>query len=139
MLLTILLTLFSVSGTGPTSLVIPGRGGPDVYGYTYRDNDSAGGPQYQWLDIRSRGATRIRLGDDNISGVIPIGFVFPFYWLRYNACRISSNGYISLADDYNGGWPWPDVPDAQHPNCLLASLMSDLDCTGLEILGRRGV
>jgi gliding motility-associated-like protein len=51
--------------------------------------------------------TTINLGDDQYSGIIPIGFSFTFYGNTYTQCLISSNGYISFNTNTAGGFsPW---------------------------------
>ena len=53
-------------------------GGPDAYGYTWKDSNEPGGPAYQWIDITTTGTQVTGLGDDNFAG--PFGFIdgFPF-------------------------------------------------------------
>ncbi|MCK4718211.1 MAG: hypothetical protein KAT70_06035, partial [Thermoplasmata archaeon] len=54
-------------------------GGPDYndgFGYTFKDSDE---PEvtYGWID--HSGGTLIELGDDQLSGIINIGFNFPYF------------------------------------------------------------
>ena len=115
-------------------------GGPDVWGYSYVDNDTTGGvpgrPDYNWIDIRGVGTRVTGLSDDNVVGPFQMGFVFPLYWQRYSEFFVGSNGYLAFDDDANSAHPFPDMPATQRPNNLIAPLMADLDFTGLT--GDRG-
>ncbi|MEC4049154.1 T9SS type A sorting domain-containing protein [Flavobacterium sp. SUN046] len=42
-------------------------------------------------------------GDDNISGMIPLGFDFPFYNNTFNSVKISTNGFISFNPNAQNG------------------------------------
>lgn len=51
--------------------------------------------------------TTVTLGDDQYSGVIPIGFSFTFYGNTYTQCLISSNGYLNFNLGAAGAFsPW---------------------------------
>ena len=107
--------------------IITDQGGPDAYGYRWIDNDSAGGPAYNWIDITGYGSQVLGLGDDNNIGPIPIGFDFPYYWYAVNHCWIGSNGYIEFLNNYNYAHPFANIPMASPPNDYLACLTGDLD------------
>jgi gliding motility-associated-like protein len=52
-------------------------------------------------------SSTVNLGDDQYSGIVPIGFNFTFYGANYNNCVISSNGYITFNTGVaNGFSPW---------------------------------
>ncbi len=69
-------------------------GGPDLYGYTFRTDQAADGPTYEWIDISQTGTNVTGLGDDNFVGPFNMGINFPFYWNSYDRVFIGSNGYI---------------------------------------------
>jgi len=107
--------------------VTRGAGGPDNFGYTWRDSNEPGGPEFDWEDIDSTG-TNIdgNMSDDNVSGPYDIGFEFTFYGNTYTEYYVSSNGWITFsntsssgccsgqplpyADSYNNliAWAWDD-------------------------------
>lgn len=60
-------------------------GGPDSFGYTYKDNNESGGPAYNWEDISLTGNPVSFVGgsDDGLSDAISIGFSFSYYGNTY--------------------------------------------------------
>lgn len=136
-MLQIVLVLFTALAS-PMSTphnITDGGGGPDAYGYRYIDNDTvaANAPVFQWKDVSSAGTRIVGLGDDNVVGPFPIGFSFPYYWYRVNSFYISSNGYISFSDNFNGASPFSNVPNTARPNDVVAPLMSDIDFTSVDL------
>ena len=67
----ILLFLFAALGSVATYAQSNGSGGPDGYGYTWRDNRDPQGPTYNWFDISTIGTPVTGLGDDNVVGPFP--------------------------------------------------------------------
>lgn len=130
-MLQIVLVLFTAISTQMTTPndITKGGGGPDAYGYRYIDNDTIApnAPVFSWKDISTTGTRVVGLMDDNVVGPFPIGFSFPYYWYRVNSFYISSNGYISFSDNFNGSSPFSNVPNTARPNDIVAPLMSDLD------------
>ena len=104
---------------------IMSHGGPDSFGYIWKDSDESGGASYDWIEISSTGTHVYGLYDDNYVGPFPIGFSFPYYGNSYSQFYIQSNGvinflpsyfslsnrYIPLSDGYNNGiaWFWDDL------------------------------
>lgn len=106
-----------------------GQGGPDAYGYYWIDNDSAGGPDYVWIDITSKpGAVQVQgLGDDSVLGPFPIDFDFNYYWYVVDSFYIGSNGHLSFSDDTFFAYPFSNLPEAGRPNNMVCPLAGDLD------------
>lgn len=102
-------------------------GGPDTYGYIWRDSNDPLGPTYNWIDILPLpGVSEVRfLADDNIQGSFPIGFPFHYYWYDVTQFWVGSNGYIGFT---NGqiSHPFPMIPNTAAPQNFLAIMMSDL-------------
>ena len=108
---------------GPSAL---GRGGPDIFGYRWLDSDQAGGPIFNWIDIRSVGtAIPIRNLDEN-SGPLPIGFTFPFYGRAFTTFNVCTHGYISFSSEAIQFTNRP-LPDEAAPPNLLAVFWDDLN------------
>ena len=103
------------------------NGGPDAYGYDWIDNDDAGGPEFNWIDISEIGVSVTGLTDDNNAGPFSIGFDLPYYWYSVNRFWIGSNGYISFSSDFNFIYPFSGIPNSADPNDLVAVLTGDLD------------
>ncbi|HEY6572887.1 MAG TPA: choice-of-anchor D domain-containing protein, partial [Candidatus Eisenbacteria bacterium] len=80
--------------SGPTPLK---AGGPDVFGYTYKDSDELDGPSFAWVDITGVGTRIAMTGDDANTGAFPIGFDFPFYGKSFNTFRACTNGWVSFS------------------------------------------
>jgi hypothetical protein len=125
----ILLSLLFLYITFPTSG--QNSGGPDAFGYTWRNSNDSLGPNYSWIDITTMpGAVQVTgLTDDNTSNFFPIGFQFPYYWYTVSDFKVGSNGYII----FNNGAiasPYPAIPSTALPNNYLAAMMCDLNFGG---------
>lgn len=71
----------------------------------------------------------VSLGDEEVSGSLPIGFDFEFYCNTYNEFRISSNGFITFnAVDTTayGCCAGQVLPNSLRPNDLIALCWEDL-------------
>lgn len=78
------------------------------------------------------GGTSVNLGDDQVSGDLPIGFTFRFFENNYTQFRISSNGFITFGNTTNNGCCSGDfIPDTWDPNNLIAFAWEDLDPFGV--------
>lgn len=102
-----------------------GSGGPDAFGYTWKDSDDPAGPAYNWFDISSVG-TALTCEDETVNQSINIGFSFPFYGNNFSTVNVISNGYLSFTSTtvaYNNA----SIPNAGEPNNLLAPFWQDLD------------
>ena len=102
-----------------------GSGGPDAFGYNWRDSDEPGGPAFNWIEINGIG-TAVTLGDDANSGPLNIGFPFGYYGVDYTTFNICSNGFISFtstATDVSNG----PLPAATAADNMVALFWDDLD------------
>lgn len=103
-------------------------GGPDAYGYIWRNNFDAQGPAYNWIDISTKGNTISGLGDDNVVGPFSIGFAFHYYWNDNDQVWIGSNGYLIFQGGINLASPFPaiipDQNDGKHN--FIAGMLCDL-------------
>jgi hypothetical protein len=107
---------------------ILGSGGPDLYGYTWKDSDEPGGPVFDWVDVSGVGTRIAEFGtykDDGNVGPFPIGFTFNFYGNDFDTFRISTNGFVSFtssATDYSND----PLPSSGGPENLLAVFWDDM-------------
>jgi hypothetical protein len=109
---------------------LAGSGGPDNYGYTWKDSNE---PEvtYNWIDITNRtDAVQVtNLGDDDTTPSIFLGFSFRYYWIDFNAIRIGSNGWLSFDTGFsNNSWCFQNMPSTKPAttNNTLAPLLSDM-------------
>jgi hypothetical protein len=109
-------------------------GGPDTYGYTWRNSNDPNGPAYNWVEIKGMPGTisASGLADDNVVGPFNIGFNFRYYWLDVTQIYVGSNGYISfspVANIASTSIGFPSIPTAfpTNQNHLVAPMMTDLN------------
>jgi len=110
-------------------------GGPDAYGYIWRDSNEPDGPVYAWTDITSIGVMILGLADDNIVGPITMETDHPFYWYGRKNIWIGSNGYVAF-NSGNIASPFPTIPTSGGVNDYIAGLTSDLNFSGTNNPGR---
>ncbi|HPF69039.1 MAG TPA: S8 family serine peptidase [Candidatus Krumholzibacteria bacterium] len=103
---------------------VAGIGGPDLFGYAWRDSDHPYGPAFAWPDIAAAG-TAVALGDDAVSPPFDLGFVFPFYGLECTQVRVCSNGFVSFGPA-TAAWANQGMPDPLDPNNIVAPFWDDL-------------
>lgn len=104
-------------------------GGPDAYGYTWRDSNEPNGPTASWFNITSIGTQVSGLSDDNVVG--PFGWIdgFQYYWYMPTQVWIGSNGYLTF-NGSNIASPFPTIPNTAAPNNFIAPYLSDLNFSG---------
>ncbi len=109
------------------ALAAPGSGGPDAFGYKWKDSDESGGPSFNYIDITSSGTPVAGFADDNFVGPFSIGFTFNFYGADYTEFYISSNGFIGFGPT-TGYHKFTNVqpPVTTSPNNFIAWLWDDL-------------
>lgn len=95
-------------------------GGPDQFGYYWRDSDDADGPEYEWFDISEIG-DNLGITDVNSHADVYLPFPFHFYGNIYENMAVSSNGYLTFgnnADDQSND----QIPFVIDPDNLIAPL-----------------
>ena len=110
------------------SQAFAGSGGPDLYGYTWKDSNEPD-HSYTWIDITQLPtAVQISgLADDNSVGPFNIGWDFHYYWVDYNTIKMGSNGWISFDNVGNIASCFPTIPGTGGPgDNVVAPYMSDL-------------
>lgn len=123
---TLLLCLFAMAN------VYAGQGGPDTWGYTWKDSNAPGGPVYNWIEIIGQGGTEVKLlADDNSRGPFPMNFDFTYYWYNVNQFWVGSNGYL-LFQNGNIASPFQFAPSTAAPNDVLGVFLNDLTFGGLN-------
>jgi len=82
------------------------NGGPDAFGYRFKDNVAPDTANYNWIELRGDAGAAWISGwssyDDGMSpAAYPIGFNFPFYGGSYTTFKASSNGQIEFGPSYS--------------------------------------
>jgi hypothetical protein len=106
-------------------------GGPDNFGYTYKNSLHPSGPSFQWFDITQIGIIINGLTDDNFVGPYTISG-FPYYSGTPTNLYIGSNGYISF-DPVNiasSNAQFPQIPLNTGSNHFIAALLTDFTFSG---------
>jgi len=99
-------------------------GGPDAFGYMFKDSNEPDGPQFNFINVE--GETIMDMGDDDYRGPIQLPFVFSYYGEEYSEVFINSNGFISFgfgSGEYNNSI----IPESGIPNNLIAFFWDDLN------------
>jgi hypothetical protein len=103
-------------------------GGPDQFGYTFKDSNEPDGPVFGWVEIS--GTNNIAFSDETRHGPYAIGFPFSFYGTDYADFWASSNGwlYIGTTDpgsaDLSNDCPLPSTNGIEN---FVAGIWDDLD------------
>ncbi|MEM7244775.1 MAG: hypothetical protein AAF533_05495 [Acidobacteriota bacterium] len=116
------LALFSCSS------VFAATGGPDGFGYTWRDGAEPG-VDFLWEDITVTGTDITPRGDDINSGLMAISLGIPFYGTVYNQLAVCSNGWISFTDGVETDFGNTVLPNdgVGTPAGMIAGFWDDLD------------
>ncbi|MCD4650761.1 MAG: right-handed parallel beta-helix repeat-containing protein [Candidatus Cloacimonetes bacterium] len=110
-------------------------GGPDNYGYIWKDSNEPTGPVFNWQDISLTG-TPLTLADDDYESVV-LPFTFNFYGTDYTSVKVSSNGYLCFgvnATSYTNG----PIPSTTVPDNFIAPFWDDLKPIGVNAQGDWG-
>ncbi len=105
-------------------------GGPDAYGYLWKDSDEPGGPAYNWVEVSGVGTviSSWTNGQDDGYTKVALPFAFPFYGTSYNHLKICTNGWISFdTASTSAAYNNTPLPDASDPNNAIFPFWDDLD------------
>lgn len=108
---------------------ILGAGGPDAFGYRWKDSDAPGGPAFSWVDITGVGtALGGMAADDRVQTGVPIGFPFKFYGVTHTTVNVCTNGWLSFTetDSAYSNQPLPNA-GSRVPANLVAPFWDDMD------------
>ncbi len=123
----ICLLLFTVSA-------LANSGGPDSFGYTWKDNLEPDGPTFSFIDITSTGV-RLGNGDDASFGPIDLGFNFPFFGVNYSQFNVNTNGLITMAQATPTRFNYCPVPDSGVADNWIAPFWDDLNLRPADTSG----
>lgn len=107
------------------------QGGPDIYGYTWKDSNEPGGPAFVWNSIQGApGAVQVAgLADDNSVGPFNLnGWSFHYYWTDESSWKFGSNGWLGFNNIGNIAHCFPTIPQAGGSgDNFIAPYMTDLN------------
>lgn len=121
--------LFALALLSAVGVTAQTSGGPDAYGYVWRNSNDANGPTYVWNSIvGAPGATQVSgLTDDNSVAFINFGWNFHYYWSDYNQFKLGSNGWVGFNNIGNIASCFPLIPtQGGAGDNFVAPFMSDL-------------
>ncbi len=109
-----------------------GAGGPDLFGYRWKDSNEPNGPAYVWTDIAANSNAVVVTFpngtlDDGYTNAIPIGFDFKFYGTNYSNFYLSTNGFLSFTALTSAYYSNATIPASAVPNNIIAPFWDDLD------------
>lgn len=105
---------------------INAAGGPDTYGYTWKDSNEDGGPTYSWTDISASGTLSSVSSQDDGTQTVSLPFTFSYYGTDYTTVNICSNGNIHFgAANYD--WSNSAIPNSDGPSAMIAPFWDDLN------------
>ncbi len=115
-------------------------GGPDDFGYTYKDSYAPGGPAFNWVPTSTNSFT-VNFGtlpaDDIASGPITIGFPLNFYTGVYTQFFVSTNGLVGFGstspNNINYPIPTPGDGAANFASCFWSDLYINNAAQGIWI------
>jgi hypothetical protein len=84
-------------------------------------------PTFNFQDISATG-TALILGDDEVTGALPLGFSFSFFGTDYTDVYVSSNGFITVLPGQSSGCcSGQPLPTAGDPNGVIAAWWEDFN------------
>ncbi len=96
-------------------------------GYSVENSRDDGVPSFDFMDISSSG-TVLSLGDEEMSGPVPLGFDFDYYSQPISEVFVSSNGFLTvLPAQPTGCCEGLPIPDIEDPDGVIAGWWSDFD------------
>lgn len=104
---TLLNSLLGAAALLSSGVSFAASGGPDGFGYTWKDSNEPGGPAYNWIEIATpaggSGTLRTAIAcDDCHEAGVSLGFNFPYYGTNFNTISMSSNGTVYFENVYLG-------------------------------------
>lgn len=99
-------------------------GGPDSFGYTWKDSAEPDGPVYNWVELAGIGTDLNFTGDDQVI-LVNLPWSFSYYGAPYTAVSVSANGNLHFgADTLDYGNR--QIPHGRLPNAMMAVFWDDL-------------
>ncbi len=121
---TLILLLLAVAGFAQD------QGGPDTFGYTWKNSNVDDGPVYTWIEPNTTNdavALYTEFDDDGNTPMIPLNFNFPYYGNVYSEICIGTNGILGFSIENMSHRFSQDFPDATEPDNIIAWLYTDLN------------
>jgi hypothetical protein len=114
------------TGAGAAPAGIQTTGGPDSFGYTFRDSLETG-CGYNWSSIVGlTGTTNLNLTDDSSSAAQNLGFSFSFYGTAFTQAFAGSNGIVTFGSGSSILTNQCPMPSTTTPNNTIAGIWDDM-------------
>jgi hypothetical protein len=113
---------------GDTALFVP-RSNLDTSDYTMSGlgTELEEGTIYEFSDISNIGNLSDAFNGDNVSEEVSIGFNFYYYGEVFTKVYISSNGFLTFANEGSTVFTNVSIPKGSLPNQMIAPFWDDLD------------
>ncbi len=108
--------------------VTEGSGGPDPFGYKWKDSDAPGGPSFDWFDISGLGTALTFSSADDGYADLTIPFNFKYYGATYTQARVRTNGWLGFnMSSTSTAYSNAAIPAVADPNLALYPFWDDMD------------
>ncbi len=90
----------AVGADGKRPRDVADGGGPDYFGYRWRDSNEPGGPTFEWID--ASGGNNVSISENGFVTGVPLGFTFHYYGYQYTTVGVGADGWLSFNGSGNG-------------------------------------
>ena len=104
------------------------QGGPDIFGYRWKDSAEPNGPVFNWMEINSIG-TNTGLHSDDHWVTLNLPWQFTFYGTAFASVNVMANGNLQFGTSPDTAYTNLAIPSTAAPHNLIAPFWDDLNTT----------
>ncbi len=108
------------------SFMFADSGGPDAFGYLWKDSREPGGPAFDWIEIKDTGRRLSISSIDDGEETITMDRAFEFYGVPQSTITVGSNGVMSFSSTTYLPLSVSGLPYADSYNNLACPMVMDL-------------